>query len=92
MTKHSSIIKGDDISIEGSFQLDLESQPGQQTVHTQPAASAEQPKQVRIVENNDQFAIIEITCSCGNKMHVKCQYNGGASNNAGANQIQQPES
>jgi len=31
-------------------------------------------QQARIVESNNEYAIIEITCSCGQKTHVQCNY------------------
>jgi hypothetical protein len=30
--------------------------------------------QARIVENHPKFADIEITCSCGTKTYVRCEY------------------
>lgn len=32
------------------------------------------PAQARIVESNSDYAIIEITCSCGQKSFVQCNY------------------
>ena len=31
-------------------------------------------QQARIVESNDEYAIIEIVCSCGRKTSVQCNY------------------
>jgi len=31
-------------------------------------------QQARIVESNNEYAIIEIICSCGQKTHVQCNY------------------
>ncbi len=39
--------------------------------HT-PAAGACQ--QARIIESNAEYAIIEITCACGQKSHIQCNY------------------
>lgn len=39
-----------------------------------PAASV--PQEARVIESNSEYAIIEVTCSCGNKMHIQCNYGG----------------
>jgi len=35
-----------------------------------PASGAEQ---VRIVERHDEYAVLEVTCSCGSKLYVRCE-------------------
>ena len=69
------ILKGDDVKLEGQFHLDLGPvQPptgGQKT--TSPALAA--PK-ARIVENHPEFAVIEVTCCCGMRTNLKCEYTG----------------
>lgn len=35
---------------------------------------AQQAEQVRVVEQHDTYAVLEVTCSCGNKLHVRCEY------------------
>jgi hypothetical protein len=32
------------------------------------------PQQARIIESNAEYAIIEITCACGTKSHIQCNY------------------
>lgn len=32
------------------------------------------PQQARVVESNSEYAIIEVTCSCGGKSHIQCNY------------------
>lgn len=32
------------------------------------------PQQARVVESNSEYAIIEVTCSCGSKTHIQCNY------------------
>ena len=69
------ILKGEDVKLEGQFHLDV----------TQGGAAIQGPKQnrttlsapqVRIVQNHPEFAVLEITCSCGLKTNVKCEYPG----------------
>ncbi|MBN1796672.1 MAG: hypothetical protein JW804_08365 [Sedimentisphaerales bacterium] len=69
------ILKSNDVKLEGRFHLDAANAgsnlPGQR------AAALTKP-QVRVVENNPKFAVIEITCCCGTKMSLKCEYAGAA--------------
>ena len=36
-----------------------------------PAPSAEQ---VRIVERQDSYTVLEVLCSCGAKLYVRCEH------------------
>jgi len=64
------ILKGSDVNIEGRFQLGF--------AHTAVGPNGKNinlmPPQVRIVEKQPGFAVIELTCSCGQKTHVRCDY------------------
>ena len=87
------ILKGNDVKLEGCFRLDAgQSSPG--SANQRNAGSV--PAQVRITENHPEFAVIEVTCGCGAKTHIKCEYtnapsaeketeqkNNGENNNAG---------
>ena len=64
------IIKAENVSIDGHFRIES----GRPTL--QPKSS-NVPAQVRIVENTNDFAVVEITCSCGTKTLLKCQYPNG---------------
>jgi hypothetical protein len=69
------ILKADEVKLEGQFHLDVgpmrTPMVGQKA--TNPALSA--PK-VCIVENHPEFAVIEVTCCCGMKTNLKCEYAG----------------
>jgi hypothetical protein len=41
-----------------------------------PAAAADQSaaREARIVESNDEYAVIEIVCACGGKSFVQCNF------------------
>lgn len=45
---------------------------------TPPAAAgptpSSQPACVRIAENHPEYALVEVTCSCGKKTYVHCDY------------------
>ena len=66
-----NILKSRDVKVEGEFRLDID-QPAEQTPRPQSHAVA--APQVRIVENHPEYALIELTCACGNKSQIKCQY------------------
>ena len=65
------ILKRDSIKVEGKFQLGI-MQKGGNRANT-PAVHVTEPK-VRIVESNSEFTIMEVTCSCGTKTSVRCEY------------------
>ena len=63
------ILKGNNVKLEGSLQLGSVRSGNS---HSQEAGDG--GTGVNIIENNPQFALIEINCSCGEKIHVKCEY------------------
>ena len=65
------ILKSNDVQLQGRFQLDM-AHINTKTTKSQNSALA--APQVRIVEKHSEFAVIEITCSCGTKTHLKCEY------------------
>ena len=69
------IIKSNDVKLEGQFHLDM-AQAGLDLSKQQVTASSA-PK-VRILENHPEYAVIEVTCSCGTRMSLKCEYAGAA--------------
>lgn len=66
-----NIIKSSDVKVEGQFRLEID-QPNGQAPRPQNQDGA--TPQVRIVENHPEYALIELTCTCGNKSQIKCQY------------------
>ena len=68
------IIKAHNVKLEGQFHLDL-TQVGSSRPPKMKNAPANTPM-ARVVENRPEFAVLEITCSCGTKMCVKCEYAG----------------
>jgi hypothetical protein len=65
------ILKSSDIKLEGLFQLSTIQPDLISTGHqsNQPATT-----QARVVENQVDFAIIEVTCRCGSKIYLRCEY------------------
>jgi hypothetical protein len=67
------ILKSNDVKLEGQFTLDV-AKAGSNLPKQQVAASS--APQVRILENHQEYAIIEVTCCCGTKLSLKCEYAG----------------
>ncbi len=89
MTKTAKrIIKKSNVKLEGKFTLDIvQPEPDQPK---QPGTALVEP-QVRIVENQPEFAVIEITCSCGTGMSLKCEYAGAKAPEVAQKQNGAPE-
>jgi hypothetical protein len=65
------ILKSEDCKLEGRFHLDV-AQVGS-GFPKQKIGTSSAPK-VRMLENNPQYAVIEVTCSCGSRISVRCEY------------------
>ena len=74
------ILKSDNVKLEGRFRLNIE-QDAPNSSNKRNVASV--PAQVRIVENHPEFAVIEVTCGCGEKTHIKCEYTDAQSTKQG---------
>jgi hypothetical protein len=70
-----NILKSDEVKLEGQFRLNV-AQAGYQPGGPEEQSPDLAVSKVRILENNPEFADIEITCSCGRKTNVKCEYTG----------------
>ncbi len=82
------ILKGKDVQFEGIFTLDImRAETGQPK---QPGAALVEP-QVSIIENHPEFAVIEVVCSCGTKMSLRCEYNGEKASKNSQTQKNEPE-
>ena len=65
------ILKESDVKLDGQFTLDIVQTEKSSSI--EPAADLVEPK-VRIVESQADFSVIEITCSCGTSMFLRCEY------------------
>ncbi len=78
------ILKDSEVNLEGRLHLDLlQDRTGPATKQNIPLASP----QVVIVEKQPEFTVIEVTCSCGSKLQLKCEY--ASDNPPEAQQIEQ---
>lgn len=72
-TGTAKIFKQDDVQMSGSLELNY---PLTSNVQGHRQVSRIQKKaQVQVVEKTDQYAVIQVTCSCGKITNIKCQYN-----------------
>ena len=67
------ILKSDDVTLEGQYHLDVAQAElaGGEPQHRSAAPAA---PQARILENHPEYAVIEVTCSCGTRMCLRCEY------------------
>jgi len=72
-TAAGRILKSDEVKLEGRFLLDA-AQAGSDSSKQQVAAIS--APQVRIMENHEKYAVIEVICSCGTRTSLKCEYAG----------------
>lgn len=65
------VLKADEVEVKGAYHLDISHSPkGPSNVGSARSTTP----QVRIVENNADFAVMELTCACGTKTRVRCEY------------------
>lgn len=64
------VLKKGQVRFGGSVQLE----GGAGVVEPSSGPGGPTAQEARIVESNNEYAIIEITCSCGQKTHVQCNY------------------
>jgi len=67
----SRILKSSDVEVEGQFHLDAGPHVQSSQNGRNPGVAA--PK-VRILESQNEFAVVEVICSCGRKTVVRCEY------------------
>jgi hypothetical protein len=65
------ILKSEDFKLEGQFRLDIA--PRSPDLPKKTATGTSAPK-IHMLENHPEYAVIEVTCSCGSKISVRCEY------------------
>ncbi len=65
------VLKSNKIKLEGHFCLDADRDVPRQAKSGNVTLA--QP-QVLVVENHPEFAVMEVTCRCGEKTHIRCEY------------------
>ncbi|MHC4541473.1 MAG: hypothetical protein ACYS74_17105 [Planctomycetota bacterium] len=69
------ILKSEDVELEGQYRLDAAPAKGSETGPV-PTQTTSVPKEARILENHPEYAVIEVTCSCGARIALRCEYAG----------------
>lgn len=69
----AKILRESDIEVNGSLQLSCPS-AARVTSSQSPINHIGTKPQVRIVEKTNEFAVIQVTCSCGKITNIKCEY------------------
>lgn len=77
IVRRVKVMKKNSVAVGGSVRIGPQS--GFAPVRTKAASrscppTANAPQEARIIESNAEYAIIEITCSCGTKSHIQCNY------------------
>ena len=67
------VLKAADVRLEGQLHLEPANTPGKLLRDKNEILPA---PQIHIVENQQEFAVIEVTCWCGRKIYLKCEYGG----------------
>ena len=77
----AKIIKGDNVDLQGKFQIDInQTSSAKNTTAEKQQPANNTPAKAILVENQPDCAIVEITCSCGKKTYLKCQYENNSNN------------
>ena len=83
------ILKNNDTKIEGRVQLNVIGANQKTPLKRQGIADIE--PQINITESNSEFAIIEVKCSCGTMIHLRCEYAAMQNEAKAADQTEQTE-
>jgi hypothetical protein len=76
MTETSGrILKSDDVELEGRYHLGLLQDKFERGEAAQTDDATAAP-QAQIIENHTDHAVIEVVCSCGAKVYLRCDYAG----------------
>jgi hypothetical protein len=65
------VIRRDDTVLEDPFLLQIGQCEQLPQLNQAPAMTA---PQACILENTGEYVVLEVTCACGRKSHVKCEY------------------
>jgi hypothetical protein len=65
------VLKANSVQLADPLQLSLSPEAAPKA---KPSCSASQPAQIRIAENHPEYAVLEVTCSCGQTTYVRCEY------------------
>ncbi len=64
------VLKSDEVELDGRCHLDIGPSVSQHNRNAVPAAT-----KIKLLDNNNEYVLIELLCSCGKKTIVRCEYN-----------------
>ena len=71
MQTMNRILKSSEVEIDGRCNLDI----GRSVSPAHPGKNnTDTAAKVKILDNNNEYTLIELTCSCGQKTLVRCEY------------------
>ena len=71
MQTMNRVLKSSEVEMDGRCNLDI----GRSASPAQPGKSnAPTAAKAKILDNNNEYTLIELTCSCGQKTLVRCEY------------------
>ncbi len=65
------VLKSNDVKVDGCFRLEADQSVARQA---KPGNATLAQAQVVVVENHPEFAVMEVTCRCGDKTRIRCEY------------------
>jgi hypothetical protein len=71
MQTMNRVLKSDEVEIDGKCFLEI-GRSASSAQHTKSSNGA--PVKVRMLDNTNEYALIELICSCGKKTLVRCEY------------------
>lgn len=74
LTRRVKVLKSDQIDVAGTIQISPFTCSSQPLSAPQAGAAGASVQQARIVQSNQEFAILEVVCGCGCKSHIQCHY------------------
>lgn len=75
METSGQILKSDDVELEGRYRLEVVQNEFERVA---PAQADDPPAapQAQVIENHADHAVVQVVCSCGAKVNVRCDYAG----------------
>lgn len=73
----STVIKSDQVRLGAPRAIVVDVAPAARG-EAESASPGRPAQQVRIVEQTDQYVVIEVCCPCGEKLLVQCDFPSGA--------------
>ena len=67
------ILKSKDVILDGQYHLDIK-KIEVAGVKPQEEKKPSVPVRVRILENHSEYAVLEVTCVCGTRVCLRCDY------------------